>query len=102
MFAIGAGDRPLILGMREGEVGHEGIQTVGSWIAWNAGGGVGAEAARRPCPCPCPWLGTKSRERLREGDDETGSRNEKLSVSVSCSPRLLPFLFFLSLVRCGR
>ena len=100
MFAIGAGDRPLILGMREGEVGHEGIQTVGNWIAWNAGGGVGAEAARRPCPCP--WLGTKSRERLREGDDETGSRNEKLSVSVSCSPRLFPFLFFLSLVRCGR
>ena len=47
---MGAGDRPLILGMRVGEVGHEGIQTDGSWIAWNAGGGVGAEAARRPWP----------------------------------------------------
>ena len=37
-------------------------------------------------------LATKSRERLREGDDETGSSNEKLSVdrrgsSPSCSRR---------------
>ena len=27
---MGIGDRPLILGMRVGEVGHEGIQTLGS------------------------------------------------------------------------
>ena len=45
MFGIGAGDLPLILGMSVGEVGYEGIQTVGSWIAWNASSGVGADAA---------------------------------------------------------
>ena len=55
MLASGAGDRPLMRGMSVGEAGHDGIQTVGSWIVWNAGGGVGAEAARRPWLWPWPW-----------------------------------------------
>ena len=54
MFATGAGDRPLMRGTSFGEAGQDGIQTVGSWIVWYAGGGVGAEAARRPCPWPAP------------------------------------------------
>ena len=46
--------RLLIRGTLVGDGGHEGIKTVGSWIVWYAGGGVGAEAARRPCPWPAP------------------------------------------------
>ena len=55
---MGAGDRPLMRGMRLGELGR-GMRlgelgymwTTGSRIVWHdAGGGVGAEAARRPWP----------------------------------------------------
>ena len=45
MSDTGAGDRPLILGIRVGEVRYEGIQTDESWIVRNADGGVGADAA---------------------------------------------------------
>ena len=45
MFAMGAGDRPLMRGMSLGELGY-GMWTVGSWIVWyDAGGGVGARDA---------------------------------------------------------
>ena len=49
--SVGGGtydDRRLIRGMPVGDGGHEGMKTVGSWMVWNAGGGVGAEHARRP------------------------------------------------------
>ena len=29
---------------------EDSVRSVGSWMVWNAGGGVGADAARRLCP----------------------------------------------------
>ena len=85
----------LILGIPVGDGGHEGMKTVGSCIVWNAGGGVGAEHARRP------WLMAAPRLRLRGGEG-TGMTNDMPS-SPSCSPSAslpLPFLDFFT--RCGR
>lgn len=47
---FGKGERRLMRGIRVGDAGQEGIDTVGSLMVWKAGGGVGADAARRPCP----------------------------------------------------
>ena len=88
--SVGEQVRGIVKGIIEGVVGVEGMYTVGMWIVcWYAGGGVGAEMARRP---------------TRGWTAGTGITNESPSVSVSGSspPRALPLPLaaaFLPLMR---
>src|ERR1700677_3028858 len=85
--------RDIVKGIIEGVVGVSGMYTIGMWIVcWYAGGGVGAEMARRP---------------TRGCTAGTGITNERPSVSVSGSsaPRAFPLPLaaaFLPLTSWGR
>jgi hypothetical protein len=57
--------RGIVTGTIEGEAGVDGMYTIGMWIVcWYAGGGVGAEMARRPTRCWNSGDGHHEREAL--------------------------------------